>query len=282
MYPFTKIRFAFLIFFLIILSSDILKAAEPAVADKVEENPLKVIVIDPGHGGKDSGARGPGGTFEKDLTLAISLKLAEKLRDSIEAEVLLTRNTDEYITLKERTVFANFHKADIFVSVHINAARRKKAHGVEVYFLNFEASDDDARKAAAFENNVINLDEAAAEVAPKDDIESILWDLTQSEAHSESSKLAEAIYLKLFKAAGGENRGVKQAPFIVLTGATMPAVLIEAGFISNPKEEKRLITEKVQAKIANAIKTGVLDFSGKMNGRAIDNKAKVARNREAK
>ncbi len=225
------------------------------------EYPVNVIVIDPGHGGPDTGAIGPGGAEEKDLTLSIALKVYDLLSEKTDAVVLLTRTTDEFLSLNERTLFANRNRADIFISIHINAARREKARGVETYFLSFDASDDDARMAAAFENNLISSGEGVKEDGPKDDIESILWDLAQTEAHIESSMLAEAIYHELSNAAGGENRGVKQAPFIVLVGATMPAVLVEAGFISNPREEKRLLKESVQDKLAGAIMTGVLSFS---------------------
>ncbi len=241
------------------LYKDTAFAADGALLDS--KHTVKVIVIDPGHGGIDTGAIGPGGAQEKDLTLAIALKVYDLLAEKTGAVVLLTRATDEYLSLNERTLFANQNRADIFISIHINAARRKMARGVETYFLSFDASDDDARMAAAFENNLISTGEAVKDDGPKNDIESILWDLAQTEAHIESSMLAEAIYYEISNAAGGENRGVKQAPFIVLVGATMPAVLVEAGFISNPKEEKRLLSERVQDDLADAIMTGVLIFS---------------------
>ena len=238
-----------------------LGADEASLNSENSDYSLNVIVIDPGHGGVDTGAIGPGGTHEKDLTLSIALKLYDLLSDETGAIVLLTRATDEYLSLNERTLFANDNRADIFISIHINAARRQKARGVETYFLSFDASDDDARMAAAFENNLISTGEEIEKEGPKNDIESILWDLAQTEAHIESSMLAEAIYFEISNAVRGGNRGVKQAPFIVLVGATMPAVLVEAGFISNPKEEKKLLSERVQDNLAGAIKTGVLAFS---------------------
>ncbi len=237
--------------------------AQDLLEDTSNADSIGLIVIDPGHGGKDPGATGPGGTLEKDITLAIAKLLKEKLEESTEAEVLMTRTDDEYWSLADRTAFANREKADIFISIHVNAARRKRAHGVETFFLSFDATDDEARETAAFENNVISL-EGKTELAPIDDIKAILWDLTQTQSHHESSRLAETIYLSLFKEMGGEYRGVKQAPFHVLVGATMPAVLIEVGFISNPREEKKLKKVKVQERMAEAISKGVVKFEGSM------------------
>ena len=237
------------------------KEKKPELVPK--EETIKLIVIDPGHGGKDAGAIGHGGAMEKDITLSIARRLKERLLENTGAKVLLTREDDEYLALSERTEFANRRKADIFISIHVNAARRRRAHGVEAFFLSFDATDDEARETAAFENNVINL-EGKTDSAPMDDIKSILWDLTQTQAHHESSRLAESIYKSLYKAMGGEFRGVKQAPFHVLVGATMPAVLIEVGFISNPREEKKLKQEKIQARMAEAISKGVVTFEGRM------------------
>ncbi|MEE9542675.1 MAG: N-acetylmuramoyl-L-alanine amidase [Thermodesulfobacteriota bacterium] len=237
-------------------------------AEAPDEETIKLIVIDPGHGGKDTGAIGPGGALEKDITLAIAVRLKDILLENTGAEVLLTREDDEFWPLSERTEFANKRKADIFISIHVNAARRRRAHGVETFFLSFDATDDEARETAAFENNVISL-EGKTDSAPMEDIKSILWDLTQTEAHHESARLAESIYKSLYKAMGGEFRGVKQAPFHVLVGATMPAVLIEVGFISNPREEKKLLKEKVQTRMAEAISNGVVIFkrgTGKVAG----------------
>ncbi|HHL39756.1 MAG TPA: N-acetylmuramoyl-L-alanine amidase [Deltaproteobacteria bacterium] len=222
---------------------------------------LKVIVIDPGHGGRDSGAIGPGGLKEKDVTLEVALETARRLRSATRATVLLTRTTDEYVTLEDRTAFANSRGADIFISIHANAARRAGARGVETFFLSFEASDEDAREVAAFENDVIRLDTEYND-AVESDLMAILWDLTQTETHHASSMLAESVHRALTAYTGGENRGVKQAPFIVLFNATMPAVLVEMGFITNPSEEKRLSESGFQKKIAEAIVKGVLDFEG--------------------
>jgi N-acetylmuramoyl-L-alanine amidase len=220
---------------------------------------LKVIVIDPGHGGKDSGATGQSGIKEKNITLRIARALKARLKEQLNVHVILTRNGDSFITLEDRTRVANKAAADIFISIHANAAHKKGASGVETYFLNHEASDSYAMETAAFENSVAELakDEESRAIS---DLNSILTDLNRSEAHHESGRLAEIILESLIRSTGGENRGVKQAPFIVLTNAKMPAVLLEVGFISNPKEERELSSSKKLREIASAITDGIIGF----------------------
>ena len=203
---------------------------------------IRVIVIDAGHGGEDTGAIGPDGTMEKDITLGVAKALEKKL--------------------KERTDIANREKADIFISVHANSAYKSGASGVETFFLSFEASDSDVRHLAALENNIVTVDREES-----DDLESILWDLAETETHHESALLSELIHNRLIDAMGGENRGVKQAPFVVLVGATMPAVLVEVGFISNPDEEKKLTLPPVRENIAGAIAEGVVNFEKELEKR---------------
>ncbi len=250
-------------YFLVVCASVFL----PSWCWSFDESPIKVIVIDPGHGGEDTGAIGPSGLEEKDLTLAIAKRLARILKDRLDCRVLLTRSKDVYISLEERTAFANKNRADLFISIHANAARRKGARGVETYFLSFEASDDEARMVAAFENNMVGIDGRVSD-GKIDDIKAILWDLVQTEAHHQSASLAESIHTSILRVTGGENRGVKQAPFIVLAGATMPSVLVEVGFITNPIEEKRLSRRSFQKKIAEAISDGVLRFERRLKERA--------------
>lgn len=252
--------------------------------------PIKMIVIDPGHGGNDTGAISPRGLREKNLTLAIAKLLKVELKKRIDADVVLTRTTDKYLDLYERTDIANNLSADLFISVHVNAAYRKGAKGVETFFLNLEASDDEARKLAAFENSAsdtgkgsnnadymkiegvpdlptYSLSEDRLPDAVAEDLNTILWDLTQTESHHQSAEVAEIIQYSIIRETGGKNRGVKQAPFHVLIGATMPAVLIEMGFISNPKEARKLAQKTSQKKIATAIARGVLAFEKKLRKR---------------
>lgn len=226
-----------------------------------------VIVIDPGHGGDDFGALGHGGAEEKKITLGVSKKLSEALMARLGCKVLLTRRDDAFIPLRERTAFANANNADIFISVHANAAPSKDASGLETFFLSVEATDDDARRLAAMENNASNGVGRAVGPEFPDDLQEILSDLTQSLSHHESSSLAESVQTGMVKALGQTDRGVKQAPFIVLIGAAMPAVLVEVGFISNPVEEKRLTSVKEQGRIAEAIADGVAEFKKALSGR---------------
>ncbi|MBI5886811.1 MAG: N-acetylmuramoyl-L-alanine amidase [Deltaproteobacteria bacterium] len=220
-----------------------------------------VVVIDAGHGGDDSGAMGRGGSQEKAVNLAVALKVAESLRKHQDIKVLMTRSDDTFVPLHDRAVFANNNNAAVFISIHSNAATSKKANGIETFFLSVDATDDEARDLAVIENAVVTPDVAATLPRNDDiDIKDILYDLTRTEAHHESSVLAESVQGSLCAALGKENRGVKQAPFAVLSGAMMPAALVEIGFISNAAEEKRLLSAKEQAKIADSITKGILDF----------------------
>lgn len=225
-----------------------------------------IIVLDPGHGGEDSGAIGPGGVLEKDVTLSLAKELSALLRDRGDCKVFLTRSDDTFITLEDRTAFANEKGADIFISIHANSTPSKSVKGIETYFLSFDATDDDARRVAAFENRIVKTAAAVdgGEVPGLDsmaDLKDILLDLAKTEAHHSSSSLAELVHTALVEATGKESRGVKQAPFVVLTGAAMPAVLVEVGFISNPAEEMWLASKKEQTKIAESISRGVLGFT---------------------
>lgn len=214
---------------------------------------VKTIVIDPGHGGKDPGTYINSKIKEKDLVLKLAKVLAEKIRKKIGCEVFLTRTTDKFIPLDERTAFANVKKADLFISLHINAHKQSKVFGVETYFLNM-ATDKQAVMVAAREN--------ATSEKNISDLQSILNDLMLNTKISESSKLAYEVQngmmggiRKTYKT--NKSLGVKQAPFYVLIGAQMPAILVETGFITNPTERKRLQSSKYREILANGIVAGV-------------------------
>lgn len=225
--------------------------AQPGV--RPQELPgIRTIVIDPGHGGKDVGAVGPGGVLEKDITLALAHKLAGSLAAKTGARIVLTRDDDSVVSLDQRTALANQYKADLFLSMHLNAAVVEKAKGSETYFLSVEASDELAKKAAETENA-----SATAIADPSSDLKLILWDLAQQAYLDESSRFAQAIQEEMNAASGVANRGVKQAPFKVLVGATMPAALVEVGFISNPAEETKLQTEQFQDLMVEALTRAV-------------------------
>ena len=237
---------------------DLRKAAAPAPggtlpppgAKPPAELPgIRTIVIDPGHGGKEVGAVGPGGLMEKDVTLAVARKLASALSAKTGARIVLTRDDDSLVSLDQRTAIANQYKADLFLSVHMNAAVVKNAKGSETYFLSLEASDELAKKAAETEN--------AASGSSVSDLNLILWDLAHQAYVGESSRFAQAIQEELNSATSVANRGVKQAPFKVLVGATMPAALVEVGFISNPEEEAKLQSEEFQNLMVEALTRAV-------------------------
>lgn len=220
---------------------------------------IKTIVLDPGHGGVETGAKGPGGTLEKDVTLPIALKLKEIIERNLALRVVLTRDKDIDVSLENRAAIANNNRADLFVSIHANGAFRPKAHGSETYFLSLKASDEEARRLAYLENNSPEF-EKKIEEENQDQIMLILWDMAQAAFLKQSSQLAEFIQVELNKLLGTANRGVKQAPFKVLTGVACPAVLVEVAFISNPEEEAKLKDENFQQSVALAIYQGILNY----------------------
>jgi len=217
------------------------------------------IVIDPGHGGLETGAKGKFGTLEKDLTLAISMRLAEIIRQKRASNIVLTRDTDVDVTLEDRAAIANNNKATIFISVHVNSSYRKGAAGPETFFLSKDATDEESRRLAFLENNSENLDNSI-ESDNQDVIKMILWDMAQTAYLKQSSELAESIQNELNLLWGTTNRGIKQAPFKVLTGVACPAVLVEVAFLSNAQEERKLLTDEYQIKVAEAIYKGMTNF----------------------
>jgi N-acetylmuramoyl-L-alanine amidase len=229
-------------------------APRPAPARPTEAEPqVRTVVIDPGHGGENPGARGPGGSLEKDVALSVARRLRAELVNARGLQVFLTRDKDIDVDLDDRTAIANNYKADLFVSIHANASRERGAKGSEVYFLSYQASDDDSRRTAQLEGAAEPLPESAVGT----DLALILWDMAQAEHLEESSALASRIQEELAVVTGSEGRGVKQAPFRVLVGAAMPAVLVEVAFISNPEEEKLLASEAYQAKVAASLARGI-------------------------
>lgn len=228
-------------------------ALAPATPTRPEDVPgIRTIVIDPGHGGKEVGAVGPGGTLEKDLTLEISRRLADSLAARLGARVVLTRTDDSVVSLDQRTAIANQYEADLFLSVHMNAAVVPDAKGSETYFLSLEASDELARRAAETENA-----SSGSTSDSRTDLKLILWDLAQQSYLDESSRFAQAIQEEMNAASAIANRGVKQAPFKVLIGATMPAALVEVGFITNAEEEAKLKSDAFQSTMVEALTRAV-------------------------
>jgi N-acetylmuramoyl-L-alanine amidase len=218
---------------------------------------LRRIVVDAGHGGKDPGAVGKSGTLEKDVTLQMAKALAKELRKQIGCEVILTRSGDVYLPLEERTAIANKVGADLFVSLHANANKNRKAHGIETYYLNF-SKNDKAAAVAARENGT--------SIKQVSDLELILFDLMANAKINESSRLATEIQEGLVKGISKKysnvrDLGVRQGPFYVLLGATMPSVLVETAFISHPREEKRLKSSAYQKSAAKAIAAAIKKYA---------------------
>ena len=219
---------------------------------------LKVgrVVIDPGHGGHDLGCVGPGGLLEKDLVLAIALKLQKLLEENLAAEVFLTRTDDSFVSLEERTAIANRHHADLFISIHANSSRSRSASGAETYYLDF-ATTDAEREVAAREN--------ATALNNFRDLEDLIKKIAQADKSMESRELASIVQKRLYAGIRNifpstKNRGVRRAPFIVLIGANMPSVLTEIAFISNPGDERLLRKTVHQERMASALFAGIQDY----------------------
>jgi len=228
--------------------------AKPAVPFKPGK--IRRIVVDPGHGGHDPGAMNPDGTREKDVVLQIALKLAKKIREELGIDVVMTRSTDIFIPLEERTAIANKVNADLFISIHANSSLSKSASGIETYYLNL-AKTEKAARVAARENNT-SLDKVNL-------LQAILFDLMANYKLNDSARLADDVqknlYRKIDKQFGGtKNLGVKQGPFYVLVGATMPSILVETAFISNGTEVERLKNSSYQDTTVSGIVEGVKEY----------------------
>lgn len=213
--------------------------------------PSFVVVIDPGHGGLDPGTT-QGLLQEKDIVLRVAEHLRSELVQDPSVQVILTREADYFLQLFERTELANIANAGIFVSLHVNSGQRLEARGVETYYLSANPTDSQARLLAARENA------HATGVSTEDNLEFVLSDLKHTHIIAESAKLASALHEKIHATVGTENRGIRQAPFYVLFHATMPAVLVELGFITN-KDDQQLLSGKLD-KYAHALYEGIQSY----------------------
>jgi len=232
------------------------RAGQEVISSHSHQKDVMTIVIDPGHGGIEIGAKGNYGTLEKDVTLAVARKLKQRIEGEFKYRVVMTRDSDVVVALDRRAAVANNNKADVFISIHANGSRRNNARGSETYFLSLNATDEEARRLAYFENNSGELENRLGE-QDFDDLKLILWDMAQSAYIKQSSQLAEFVQNQLNQFLNTQNRGIKQAPFKVLTGVACPAILVEVAFITNPEEEKKLQSEEFQAQVAEAIYRGL-------------------------
>jgi N-acetylmuramoyl-L-alanine amidase len=218
----------------------------------VERRAFKVekIAIDPGHGGVDYGKVGVStGLLEKNVNLQLALEVKKRIEDQLGLEVVLTRDTDELVPLRRRTEIANEAGADVFISIHCNSWFSERTGGFEAYFLS-PARSESERALARYENAAGGGENPNE---PGSDVDFILWDLVQNQYINESSSLAEFIQKAMDERLGIRNRGVKQANFVVLQGAKMPAVLIETAFLSNPSEEQMLADTDFQRRVADGL-----------------------------
>ena len=220
------------------------------------------IVIDPGHGGHDTGTIGPNGLEEKDLVLDVGRRLGKLLEARLGAEVVYTRKNDTFIPLETRTAIANQARADLFVSIHANSSHDPDARGVETYYLNFTSSRDAlevaARENAVSDTSIYELQDLVKKIALKEKIEEsreFAWDVQES-LHSGLAAKSPAI----------RDRGVKKAPFIVLIGANMPSILAEISFVSNPTDERRLSTAEYRQRIAESLYRGIAKYANGLSG----------------
>lgn len=214
------------------------------------------IVIDPGHGGHDTGTIGPTGLKEKDVVLDVALRLRKLLERNTGCEVIMTRGDDTFIPLEERTAIANEKGADLFISIHVNASRDRNARGIETYYLNFtsspEALEVAARENATSQESVHQLQDLIKQIAMTEKIE---------ESQDFARQLQREVYTRVTKVSGTQrDRGVKKAPFVVLIGANMPSVLAEISFLTNPRDERMLKRPDYREKIASALYDGIVEY----------------------
>jgi N-acetylmuramoyl-L-alanine amidase len=222
---------------------------------------LGKVVLDPGHGGHDTGTTGPGGLMEKELVLDIALRLGALIEQRLGSEVLFTRNDDTFIALQERTDFANRSKADLFLSIHANSSSYAAATGSETYYLNFTTSKVDLDVAAR---------ENAGHGMPMHELSELVRKIALKEKIDESREFASRVQISLFNTwtklgAQPKNRGVKKAPFVVLIGAEMPSVLAEVGFISNPHDEGLLKRPDQRQRLAEALYKGIAQYAATLS-----------------
>jgi len=259
-----KIPWAFLL--LLMIAAGALAGDDPSSEDAAAGG-IRTVVIDPGHGGYDPGALGPGGVMEKNITLSIALLLRDLLEKKGDLTVYLTRQTDKFVDLAERTTMANRWKADLFISIHANSMpgsqkNREMAKGYKVYFLS-EAKNEADKLVAMRENAVVELETSRN----SNELKNVLSDLAGNEYLRESQEFS-ILLDRQFGARFGRKicrlqEGIGQANFWVLNGAYMPSVLIETGFVSNPSDEKFLTDRSFQRTMAEAICNAILNFKTK-------------------
>jgi N-acetylmuramoyl-L-alanine amidase len=227
----------------------------PPLLDLAPAGEIRTIVIDAGHGGSEAGAKGPSGTLEKNVTLAVARRLKAALESRLGLRVILTREGDTLVGLDQRAALANNNKADLFVSLHANASVRPAVSGAEVFYLSLDEYGDDAQRAARGERDSLPVFGGGTR-----EIEVIPWEMAQARYIEESAAFAQAIETALRERVPMSPRALQQAPFRVLVGANMPAVLLEMGFITNVDQEKRLAADDFQSSIVQGLVDAVTRY----------------------
>lgn len=231
---------------------------EPVVRAETEKKKRRLVVVDAGHGGKDPGATGRRGTKEKDVNLAAALELASVLKERGDFDVILTRDSDEFVPLSERSDLANQKEADLFVSLHCNAAGNRREKGWEVYSVSETASDPEAEKLAAAENAALAYE---GKDAQEETAKMILLAMTKTEMINESAAFSALTAKSLTKRMDIEARGAKQAGFYVLRGTHAPAILVEMAFVSHAEDEAKLASRRFRRAMAEGVATGIADYA---------------------
>ena len=227
------------------------------LSNEKEKWEFKTIIIDAGHGGKDPGAVGYRGTKEKDIALDVAKRLEKKISRNMNVKVIMTRDEDVFLRLSERTKIANDNKGSLFISIHTNAAEDRRASGFETFLIGLNKNEY-AAKVAARENAVLELEGSANKDLSGEDL--IQATMAQASFAAYSETFADLVQKEIKKRVQSKDRGVKQAGFVVLARASMPNVLVELGFISNPSEEKKLRSPQYRDQLATAIYRAVEEY----------------------
>ncbi len=239
--------------------------AWPAAATASPADGFEIVVLDAGHGGEDDGALGLLELVEKDLVLDVTLALEKRLR-ARGLRVVTTRDRDVFVPLESRFAIANDARGDLFISIHANAAGKPDVRGIETFFLSLAATDEGAAEVAARENEAFG-GAAADAIRRTDPVLAILGDLMANDHHQDSAVFARLVQAELARRSGNHSRGVKQAPFVVLTGVQMPALLVEIGFITNADDARLLRGSGGRDAVVDALVAAVVEFGRRYDAR---------------
>ena len=234
--------------------------AERQVTQKLKTKKTRIVVIDPGHGGEDSGAIGPGRTREKDVVLALARKLQKALDESGEVRAFLTRRDDYYIALEDRIKIAQEYGADLFISLHVNGNKKRSVRGTSIYCLSLKGASDKAAELLAEQENTSDMVGGISSVPARKDLDSILLDLEQTHTINESLHLGGMALRELGQINYIQFTQPRQANFVVLRAPSFPSILVEAAYVTNPFEEKALRQERFQSALTRAIAAAVRKF----------------------